>query len=87
MTNAAAPKPYTIPPNPSSESRSPRSSFVRVSHEMTQLIATYFHAMREKRRKPMPGEDRLVAGIVERVREVGRLERAADRDAHERSLE
>jgi hypothetical protein len=46
--------------------------------------------MRQKKRKPMPGEDRLVAGIVERARERAadaRLDELAERDAWERGSE
>jgi hypothetical protein len=54
------------------------------------LIERYFHTMRQKKRKPMPGEDRLVAGIVERARERAedaRLDELAERDAWERGSE
>jgi hypothetical protein len=61
-----------------------------MSNDSARLIERYFHTMRQKKRKPMPGEDRLVAGIVERARERAadaRLDELAERDAWERGSE
>jgi hypothetical protein len=61
-----------------------------MSNASARLIERYFHTMRQKKRKPMPGEDRLVAGIVEWARErmaIARLDELAERDAWERGSE
>ena len=58
-----------------------------MSHEATQLVASYFHMMREERRKPQPGEDRWIARIVEHARETERIAQADALETYERGLE